>query len=358
MIVVTGASVNEVFARACGMVLDRGASVAPRGLETREVMGAYLRLTDPRRRLLDLPPVRILNPAFAVAETVWILSGSDDPWIYDFNDSLRQFADDGILQGAYGPRMRRWRASSWPSSPPATGVSGRGVMGGERARAGLVVDQLDSVRSLLVADPDSRRAVIQLFDPSRDFLGHRDIPCTLGYRFYLRQGKLDMYTTMRSQDLWLGFGYDVFAATVLQEFLAGWLGVELGEYHHHVDSLHLYAPVLERAAAIQVDPPSGEIVEVPAIAWDDFDHALRGLASSQPGGGIGEVPATGAWPEAAIVLDSYRRWKAGDRAGARHRLDARSGVIAQALKRWYRHLDEHLSHPLGSSDPPSAEVIS
>ena len=167
-----------------------------------------------------------------------------------------------------------------------------------------------------------------------------------------------MYTTMRSQDLWLGFGYDVFAATVLQEFLAGWLGVELGEYHHHVDSLHLYAPVLERAAAIQVDPPSGEIVEVPAIAWDDFDHALRGLASSQPGGGIGEVPATGAWPEAAIVLDSYRRWKAGDRAGARHRLDARSGVIAQALKRWYRHLDEHLSHPLGSSDPPSAEVIS
>jgi hypothetical protein len=57
---------------------------------------------------------------------------------------------------------------------------------------------------------------------------HKDMPCTLGYRFYLREGRLHVHTTMRSQDLWLGFCYALFAATVLQELLAGWLGVGVG----------------------------------------------------------------------------------------------------------------------------------
>jgi thymidylate synthase len=36
-----------------------------------------------------------------------------------------------------------------------------------------------------------------------------------------------MHTTMRSQDLWMGFCYDIFAATVLHEVLAGWPGAQL-----------------------------------------------------------------------------------------------------------------------------------
>jgi hypothetical protein len=44
-----------------------------------------------------------------------------------------------------------------------------------------------------------------------------------------------MHTTMRSQHLWLGLPYDIFATTLLQELLAGWLGVEMGKYHHFVD---------------------------------------------------------------------------------------------------------------------------
>jgi len=35
-----------------------------------EVPGASLCLTDHRRRLVDVPPVRMLNPAFAAAEAV------------------------------------------------------------------------------------------------------------------------------------------------------------------------------------------------------------------------------------------------------------------------------------------------
>ncbi|MFI9320088.1 thymidylate synthase [Kitasatospora aureofaciens] len=176
MFVTAADSANALFTRAGKAILSRGRSVAPRGLATAELMGAYLKLTDPTARLVHLDPHRVLNPAFAAAETVWILSGSSADWIHDFNSRLAALTDHGALQGAYGPRLRRWHGQ---------------------------LDQLDYVRRQLTRDSESRRAVVQIFDPGRDTAGHKDVPCTLGYRFYLRAGRLEMHTSMRSQDVWL-----------------------------------------------------------------------------------------------------------------------------------------------------------
>jgi thymidylate synthase len=205
MLVLSAGSPASCSRTPAGPCWPRGRPAAPRQMATLEVLGASLCLTDPRRRLVDVPPVRVLNPAFAAAEAMWILSGSDDPWICQYNRRLAEYADEGRLMGAYGPRLRRWHG---------------------------MIDQLAQVRALLAGDRDSRRAVIQLFDPATDFRGYKDVPCTLGYRFFLRDGWLHMHTTMRSQDLWLGFCYDIFTATLLQELLAGWLGAGLGEYRH------------------------------------------------------------------------------------------------------------------------------
>ncbi len=298
-------SATELFTASVAQVLRGGETAAPRGLPTREVLGAHLVLSAPRRRLVDVPPVRVLNPAFAVAEAVWILAGSDDDWIFRFNRRLCEFADGGVLRGAYGPRLRRW--------------------GGQ-------VDQLDQVRRLLTADPSTRRAVVQLFDPALDFAGHRDVPCTIGYRFSVRAGRLHMHTTMRSQDLWLGLPYDVFTATVLQELLAGWLGVGLGSYHHHVDSLHLYHQDLDAAGRLaEVEAPTGEELAPLAVAWPDVDRRLAQLVA-------GEQLAEPGWDELSVVLASYLAWKAGRRAEARSMLDGRGRVLTEALSRWYDRL--------------------
>jgi thymidylate synthase len=312
VIVLRGDSVNELFGLAVQAVLVDGDDVAPRGLPTREVLGITLELTDPRRRLLDVPPIRILNPAFAVAETLWIASGSDDAWIFDFNGQLEQFADDGLLQGAYGRRMRSW----------SDGES--------------LIDQLQEVVRLLRTDPDTRQAVIQIFDPARDFRGHRDVPCTLNYRFYLRGGRLHMHTTMRSQDLWLGFGYDLFAATVLHEYLARWLGVRLGMYTHHVDSLHLYAPSVQKTAGLPPSLPRGEVISLPDLALEDMERTVAaGLRE------LGDVDAPPeAWSDAVAVMRSYRAWKAGDEQRAYAFLADTTGDLARALRRWYAHLSD------------------
>ncbi|WP_216893425.1 thymidylate synthase [Nocardia alni] len=306
MITVAADSANELFAGACQQLLQCGVAVSPRGMPTREVLGAHLHLRDPRRRLVDLPPGRLLNPAFAVAETLWILSGSDDPWIFRYNRNLTRYTDDGRLQGAYGPRMRRWH--------------GR-------------IDQLDRVRDLLSRDRDSRQAVIQLFDPEQDTRGHRDVPCTLNYRFFVRDDRLHMHTTMRSQDLWLGFGYDIFAATILQELLAGWLDVELGEYHHVVDSLHLYDKHLAGAGEIPCTPEASELMSPISVDWAQFDTVLAATVA-------GRDPAIECpiWTTFAAVMASYSQWSAGERSRAREQATQVPSELGRALERWLDHL--------------------
>jgi hypothetical protein len=123
----TADSVAELFVGAVA-VAKSGESVSPRGMATREVLDVHMRLTQPRARLLYAPPARVINPAFAVAETVWHLSGSVAPWIFDYNARIWQYADDGVLRGAYGPRMRKWAGN---------------------------VDQLSRAVEILKEDPDS-----------------------------------------------------------------------------------------------------------------------------------------------------------------------------------------------------------
>lgn len=302
MTLIEADSATGLFTQTVAVLQRDGQPVSPRGIPTREIFAASLCLHRPRARLVSGVPGRVVNPAFAVAEAAWILSGSDEPWIYDYNSKLRTYANDGVLRGAYGPRLRHW--------------AGR-------------IDQLARVVEMLRTDPDSRRAVIQLYDPARDENANLDVPCTLGFRFHLRDGRLVMSTTMRSQDVWLGLPYDVFTFTLLQELVAGWLGVPMGAYHHHVDSLHLYDSNAKAAAELGVDPRSGaqEMPEL-AVDWERFDTTLAAVRDGQATGHDG-------WDAMADALRAYRLWRSGDIADAYLAAKEHGGVLGAALEDWF-----------------------
>ncbi|MEX5618298.1 thymidylate synthase, partial [Pseudomonas syringae] len=86
----------------------------------------------------------------------------------------------------------------------------------------------------------SRQAVIQLFDAKDILKSRKDIPCTCTLQFIVREGKVDMFTSMRSNDAFLGLPHDVFAFTMIQEIVANSINCSVGEYKHYVGSLHLY----------------------------------------------------------------------------------------------------------------------
>lgn len=116
---------------------------------------------------------------------------------------------------------------------------------------------LGQLVDLLARDPDSRQAVLTVYDSTRDLnRGEPDIPCTIALQFLLRDGRLNMRVIMRSNDLWLGFPYDTIQFFALQAAVAAALNVPIGEYVHSVGSLHLYERDFE--AASKVMPPLGQ----------------------------------------------------------------------------------------------------
>lgn len=183
---------------------------------SQEMLGVSIRILKPRARIS-----RSENrgkPFSAMGELLWYLSGSDRlDFIENYVPEYRKDAVDGVLEGAYGPRLAAMRGS---------------------------VNQLDSVVNLLSKKSGSRRAVIQLFNAEDIATDYKEIPCTTTMQFHLREGLLHMSVTMRSNDAYWGLPHDVFCFTMLQEMLARRLAVELGEYHQYVGSMHVYEKYL------------------------------------------------------------------------------------------------------------------
>lgn len=106
--------------------------------------------------------------------------------------------------------------------------------------------QIDEVIELLKQDPLSRRAVLNISDPSIDRIHTKDMQCTVCVQLLLRDNKLHEFVYMRSNDIFYGFPYDYIYFITLQQYIASKLGVECGSYTHHAGSMHLYDSSLEK----------------------------------------------------------------------------------------------------------------
>lgn len=192
--------------------------VSPRGASTLEVTEPVItHYAQPTERVL-FSAARDANPFLHFFESLWLLAGRCDvAFLKLFASRMTEFSDDGnIFNGAYG-----WR---WRKAYP--------------------FDQIENVISLLQRDPDSRRAVLSMWHVDDLFYSvncSKDVPCNTQVYVKIREGKLDLTVTCRSNDmLWGAYGTNVVQFSMLQEYLAGKLGVEVGRYTQVSDSFHVY----------------------------------------------------------------------------------------------------------------------
>lgn len=104
-------------------------------------------------------------------------------------------------------------------------------------------DQLMKIMGALINDPDSRQLWVSLWNPEKDpdFLGGLSrVPCSLGYAFQVRDGKLNMHYVMRSCDFATHFRNDVYLAIKLLEWVAEKTHYPVGSFTHTIFSLHVY----------------------------------------------------------------------------------------------------------------------
>lgn len=100
-------------------------------------------------------------------------------------------------------------------------------------------EQLDFVVKELQRNPNTRRAVIDIRDNQID--QHNEHPACLQHiQFMIREGKLDMYVTMRSNDAFEATFMNAFGFIMLQKKIGDELGVGVGKYEHRANSFHVY----------------------------------------------------------------------------------------------------------------------
>lgn len=292
MIEFRGATLDAILTAIYPALLESGLQIASSKGPNRELLGVALELDNPRARISrSYLRGRLFS---ALGELNWYLAGSSrEPFISTY---LGSAAYDGAkrrgrLVGAYGPRLR-----------------------GRRHNA-----QIANIIRLLKERPDTRQAVIQLFDRRDLHRGVADLPCTCTIQFLLRNGKLSAVTYMRSNDAYRGLPHDVYCFTMLQEIVARSVGAELGNYQHVIGSLHLYdrdAPRAQQYLDEGVHPEREQMRPMPpGDPWPEISEMLRWERRSRKGFASLEetikLPET-YWGDIGRVIAAFHIGRDGD----------------------------------------------
>lgn len=214
-----GITADEVYCDIFKKLEKYGKVVFGRNGQAKELTHVCLSIADPTQRWIEKRKP-IISPAFAIAELVMIMNGCDEAGIINaWNPALPKF------QGKY---------DRYPGAY------------GKRLRSSFGVDQINKAYEALNNNPESRQVVMEIWKPDIDLPRNEgkpnndDIPCNICSMLKIRDGKLLWTQIMRSNDIVFGLPYNILQFTFLQEIIAGWLNVEVGEYMHISDSLHMY----------------------------------------------------------------------------------------------------------------------
>lgn len=202
-------------------------------------------------------PIRDANPFFHLLESIWMVAGSNKlKPLAELLPSFADFSDDGqVLNAAYG----------------------------HRARHHFGFDQLMVAGTTLRMNPESRQAIVQLWEPFDMAKETKDKACNTQLMFAVSplNQTLEMTVINRSNDaIWGGVsGANVVHLAYLFEVVAFIAGREPGCMHVFSNNLHIYtdnpkaSPLLDKYR--NYDPRS-ETYHMDKLTWEPI---LQGLDS-------------------------------------------------------------------------------
>lgn len=273
---ITAQTCDEAWRQAAMLVRNNGIEQESRTFrskdvttETLELLHSSITIEDPRQRIVLARPI---NPAFAIAEVIWILAGSKDlAFINYWNPLMKKFSDDGkSLHGAYGYRLGMNADSGFDYIDPDTNVY--------FVPSHFAFNQLYEAYNALQNVPHTRQVILQIWDGRSDFPlygkpRYADIPCNIVSDLLVRDGKLHWRQTMRSNDLMWGTPYNFIQWTTIQEIVAGWLDLEPGIFTLDAASLHVYAEHWDELKALDL---SGKNDPLSFVVTNDSDLRIKG----------------------------------------------------------------------------------
>lgn len=262
------------------LMSDHALKSHPRGTTTKEILNYNITLTDPRNRVITFAD-RGTSTKYLLGEFIWYLAAQNTvdtiiPYA-KFWDGIKN--PDGTVNSNYGHRLFGEHKSSLVPAK-YKGTQGQ--------------SQWMNVVETLQRDKESRQAIVNIHMPQDRWLGNKDVPCTLSLQFFIREDKLHLITSMRSNDIILGFTNDVFQFTMLQEAMMLQLrekypNLELGHYYHNAGSMHIYERHFEMAEKIISAKNAYDMSMIPMDKFDDgIVNVLIGLETNWANAGHSE----------------------------------------------------------------------
>lgn len=199
-------TVDEAYKTLCEMLVD-----APAVGNTRELNNVKIEIEDVSNSIVS---IRNTSLTYLLGEFLWYFNGSRSlEYISKYSSFWKHISDDGVTSNsAYGYILKHKHG----------------------------FNQIDKMVELLKADPNSRRAVMNINIPNERVIETKDEPCTIALQFLARDGKLYCTAIMRSNDVWFGTPYDWAFFIELQKVIADRLELQYGTYTHFATSFHMY----------------------------------------------------------------------------------------------------------------------
>lgn len=223
------------------------------GVQTKSLFSRELRF-DLSRGRIPMMTTRPVSLRYVFEELIWILRGQTDNnilnkkkiHVWDDN-TTREFLDNrglkhlptGDIGASYGFQMKHYNDTYVNCKKKYTGG----------------VDQLEYVIKLLKNNPDSRRIIINLWNPSQ--LSSMALPpCVYGYQFYVSNGKLSCKILQRSSDICLAGSHNCVGGAMFVHMLCTITDLTPGELIWSPSDIHIYVN--------QINSVNDQLLRVPA----------------------------------------------------------------------------------------------
>ena len=168
-----------------------------------------------------------------VHELLWFLKG-DTNNNYLAEHGVRIWNDWALEDGNLGPIYgKQWRSWQTPD--------------------GRVIDQVQEAIDLIKTRPDSRRIIVNSWNPSvlpDESISPQDNvrngkaalpPCHTLFQFYVADNKLSCMLTQRSADAFLGVPFNIASYALLTHMVAKECNLEVGEFIWSGGDCHIYS---------------------------------------------------------------------------------------------------------------------
>jgi len=221
MLVFKGKSFAQAYYTSLKNLMVTGKVNHARGTTSREYLDTCLVVEDPRQCLYT-HAVRGSQNKYLAAEFMWYFLGRNDvQYISKHAKFWNQIQNpDGTANSAYGY-----------------------LIFNVKNHAGL--SQYQWALNSLLADSNTRQAVMHFNMPMHQYTENKDFVCTMYANFHIRENKLHLSVFMRSNDAIWGTPTDVAFFCALQMQMLSHLrtkypDLELGQYSHTANSYHIY----------------------------------------------------------------------------------------------------------------------